>query len=88
MSHCLIYPAVVLDAFSRRVIGWALERSLATELALGALRMALLARTVTAELVHHSARGVQYASLDYTGLLKQYGDRSSMSRRSNAYDNA
>ena len=54
-----IYLAVVLDAFSRRVIGWALERSLETELALGALRMALSARTVSAELVHHSDRGVQ-----------------------------
>jgi putative transposase len=78
----------VLDAFSRRVIGWALERSLETELALGALRMALAARTVTAELVHHSDRGVQYASADYTVLLKEHGVRISMSRRGNAYDNA
>ncbi len=83
-----IYLAVVLDAFSRRVIGWALERSLETELALGALRMALEARTVSAELVHHSDRGVQYASVDYTALLKGHGVRISMSRRGNAYDNA
>jgi transposase InsO family protein len=83
-----IYLAVVLDAFSRRVIGWALERSLETELALGALRMALSARTVTAELVHHSDRGVQYASADYTALLKEQHIRISMSRRGNAYDNA
>ncbi len=83
-----IYLAVILDAFSRRVIGWALERSLETELALGALRMALAARTVTAELVHHSDRGVQYASLDYTNLLKDHAIRVSMSRRGNAYDNA
>ena len=83
-----IYLAVILDAVSRRVIGWALERSLETELALGALRMALAARTVTAELVHHSDRGVQYASADYTALLKEHQIRISMSRRGNAYDNA
>lgn len=83
-----IYLAVVLDAFSRRVIGWALERHLEAELALAALRMALDSRTVTAELVHHSDRGVQYASLDYTALLKERGIRISMSRRGNAYDNA
>ena len=65
-----IYLAVILDAFSRRLIGWALERSLETELALGALRMALEARTVTAELVHHSDRGVQYTSADYTPYSK------------------
>ena len=83
-----IYLAVILDAFSRRLIGWALERSLATELALGALRMALAARTVTEELVHHSDRGVQYASADYTALLKEHRVRISMSRGGNAYDNA
>ncbi len=83
-----IYLAVILDAFSRRVIGWALEGSLETELALGALRMALAARTVTPKLVHHSDRGVQYASADYTALLKEHEVRISMSRRGNAYDNA
>lgn len=83
-----IYLAVILDAFSRRCIGWALERHLEAELALSALRMAIEARTITAELVHHSDRGVQYASLDYTGLLKEQGIRISMSRRGNAYDNA
>jgi transposase InsO family protein len=83
-----IYLAVILDAFSRRVIGWALLRSLETGLALAALRMALGGRTVTTELVHHSDRGVQYASLDYTALLKEHQVRISMSRRGNAYDNA
>jgi putative transposase len=83
-----IYLAVILDAFSRRCIGWALERHLKAELALSALRMALATRTVTAELVHHSDRGVQYASLDYTNLLKEHAIRISMSRRGNAYDNA
>jgi transposase InsO family protein len=83
-----IYLAVILDAFSCRVIGWALTRSLETELALAALRMALAGRAVTRELVHHSDRGVQYASLDYTTLLKEHAIRISMSRRGNAYDNA
>lgn len=83
-----IYLAVILDAFSRRVIGWALERTLETELALSALRMALATRAVTEGLIHHSDRGVQYASLAYTALLKERGIRISMSRRGNAYDNA
>lgn len=83
-----IYLAVILDAFSRRCIGWALERHLGAELALSALRMALAARAVTAGLVHHWDRGVQSASADYTGLLKERGLRISMSRRGNAYDNA
>src|SRR5205085_5591070 len=83
-----IYLAVVLEAFSRRVIGWALERSLETELALGALRMALAARTVTAQLVHHSDRGVQSAAAAYTALPKEHGVRISMARRGHAYDNA
>ena len=83
-----IYLAVILDAFSRRCIGWALERHLEAELALSALRMAFETRAVTEGLVHHSDRGVQYASLDYTNLLKEHGIRISMSRRGNAYDNA
>ena len=83
-----IYLAVILDAFSRRCIGWALERTLETELALAALRMALARRAITAELVHHSDWGVQYASLTYTALLRERGVRISMSRRGNAYDNA
>ena len=83
-----VYLAVILDAFSRRVIGWALERTLENELTLGALRMALAGREVRPGLVHHSDRGVQYASLDYTGLLKQHRIAISMSRRGNPYDNA
>ena len=83
-----IYLAVILDAFSRRLIGWALERHLEAELALSALRMALSTRAVSAGLVHHSDRGVQYACADYTDLLKEQGIRISMSRRGNAYDNA
>lgn len=83
-----IYLAVLLDAFSRRVIGWALGRTLEAELALSALRMALRQRQPEPELVHHSDRGVQYASHEYTDLLKHHGIRISMSRRGNPYDNA
>jgi transposase InsO family protein len=83
-----VYLAVVLDAFSRRVIGWALDRSLEDELTLAALRMALQKRQPTPGLVHHSDRGVQYASGDYTDLLKDHEIRISMSRKGNPYDNA
>ena len=83
-----IYLAVVLDAFSRRCIGWCLERHLQTELTLAALRMALTDRDVGAGLVHHSDRGVQYAAHAYTDLLTAHGIRISMSRRGNPYDNA
>jgi transposase InsO family protein len=83
-----VYLAVVLDAFSRRVIGWALDRSLEDELTLAALRMALRERQPAPGLVHHSDRGVQYASGDYTDLLKDHHIRISMSRKGNPYDNA
>jgi len=83
-----IYLSVVLDAFSRRVIGWALGRTLESELAAAALRMALRERQPSPGLVHHSDRGVQYASHDYTGMLKQHGAIVSMSRKGNPYDNA
>lgn len=82
-----IYLAVILDAWSRRVIGWALEPSLEAELALAALRMALSNRQVTLGLVHHSDRGVQYACADYTDLLTEHSIQISMSRRGNPYDN-
>jgi putative transposase len=81
-----VYLAVVLDAFSRRVIGWALDRSLEDDLAIAALQMAFRRRTPAAGLTHHSDRGVQYASNDYTDLLKHHGVRISMSRRGNPYD--
>jgi putative transposase len=83
-----VYLAVVLDAFSRRVIGWALGRTLEAELAVSALRMALLERKPQPGLVHHSDRGVQYASGNYTELLKQHQAQISMSRKGNPYDNA
>jgi putative transposase len=78
----------VLDAFSRRCIGWALQRSLEAALVLEALRMALRQRRPGPGLVHHSDRGAQYASGDYTDLLKERGIESSMSRRGNVYANA
>ena len=84
-----IYLAVVLDAYSRRVIGWDLGRTLHAELAIRALQMALSERTWKAEeLIHHSDQGVQYASSDYTQILDQAEIQISMSRRGNPYDNA
>jgi transposase InsO family protein len=83
-----VYLAVILDAFSRRVIGWELGRSLESELALRALRKALRVRGSRPGLVHHSDRGVQYASIEYTNLLAERGIQISMSRRGNPYDNA
>jgi len=83
-----IYLAVLLDAFSRRVIGWALGRTLEAELAVTALRMALSEREPKPGLVHHSDRGVQYASQEYTEVLKQHHAQISMSRKANPYDNA
>jgi transposase InsO family protein len=83
-----VYLAVVLDAYSRRVIGWALGRTLEDDLTIAALRMALLLRSPGPGLVHHSDRGVQYASYEYTEILKQHQIRISMSRKGNPYDNA
>ncbi len=83
-----VFLAVILDAFSRRVIGWALDRNMEDELTLTALRMALSRRSIQPGLVHHSDRGSQYASNDYTDLLKAHGIDISMSRKANPWDNA
>jgi putative transposase len=83
-----VYLAVILDAFSRRVIGWALGPTLEGELTLTALNMALKNRKISPGLVHHSDRGVQYAASAYTDRLTQNGILISMSRRGNPYDNA
>ncbi len=83
-----VFLAVILDACSRRVIGWALERTLEDDLTLAALRMALSQRMIQPGLVHHSDRGSQYASVDYTDLLKAHGIDISMSRKGNPWDNA
>ena len=88
-----VFLAVVLDAYSRRVIGWELDRTMEESLTLAALRMALSRRAPQSQkhppgLVHHSDRGSQYASNDYTDLLKANGIEISMSRKGNPWDNA
>jgi putative transposase len=83
-----VYLAVILDAFSRRAIGWELSRTMTTELTLAALRQALRRRHPRPGLVHHSDRGVQYAATDYVELLRDHQIQVSMSRRGNPYDNA
>ena len=88
LQKAFLFLAVILDAFSRRVVGWALDSSLHTELVLKALRMAITERQPAAGLVHHSDRGVQYASQAYIELLEQHGMEPSMSRLGNPYDNA
>jgi transposase InsO family protein len=88
LAEEFVFLAVILDAFSRRVVGWALDRTLEDDLTLAALRMALARRTISPGLVHHSDRGSQYASNDYTDLLKANGISISMSRKGNPWDNA
>ncbi len=88
LAEEFVYLAVMLDAYSRRVIGWALDRTLQDRLTITALEMALAQRGATAGLVHHSDRGVQYASHDYTRILQEHGIRISMSRTGNPWDNA
>ncbi len=83
-----VYLAVILDAYSRRVVGWALEDTLEGKLTIAALRMALQRRRPGAGLLHHSDRGVQYAANGYVDLLKQHEITISMSRKANPYDNA
>jgi putative transposase len=83
-----VYLAVVLDAFSRRVVGWALGRRLHHDLTLAALQRALSERKPQPGLVHHSDRGWQYASAPYLRVLREHGIEISMSRAGNPYDNA
>lgn len=82
------YLAAILDACTRRVIGWSLKSTLSSKLTLSALRMAIVARKVPEGLIHHSDRGVQYACHDYVDLLENHGICISMSRIANPYDNA
>lgn len=83
-----LYLAVVLDLYSRKVIGWSMEKNMKKELVLKALRMALDNREVSTGLIHHSDRGSQYASRIYQQTLRSNGIISSMSRKGNCYDNA
>jgi transposase InsO family protein len=79
---------VVLDVFSRKVVGWALARTLHTKLAVTALERAIAERQPPPDLVHHSDRGLQYASADYVAVLQSHHMIPSMSRPGNPYDNA
>src|SRR5262249_23602438 len=83
-----LFLAVVLDLFSRKVIGWAMAATMPTSLVLQALRMALAARQTGQGLLHHSDQGSQYASQAYQSLLAAYAIEVSMSRTGNCYDNA
>ena len=83
-----VYLAVILDGFSRKVVGWALDRTLASRLATAALEWPSQTRKPLPGLVHHSDRGIQYASGDYVAILKKHGMVPSMSRPANPYDNA
>ncbi len=83
-----VYLAVILDAFSRKVVGWSLGRRLTAQLPIAALEQAITERQPPPGLVHHSDRGVQYASGDYVKILREHQIIPSMSRPANPYDNA
>jgi len=83
-----VYLAAILDLYSRRVIGWAISKRLDRQLCLAALRMALDQRGPVQGCIHHSDRGVQYASRDYSAVLKAYGLQISMAARGNPFENA
>jgi putative transposase len=88
LRETFLYLAILMDAYSRRVVGWELGEDLHAELALGALNRALADRQVEPGIVHHSDRGVQYCSQTYVERLQAYGFAISMSRAGNPYDNA
>jgi len=83
-----VYLAVILDAFSRKVVGWALDRTLASRLTVAALEQAIAQRRPRPGLVHHSDRGLQYARGEYVAILEKHGMVPSMSRPANPFDNA
>jgi putative transposase len=83
-----LYLATVLDLYSRGIVGWAMQDHLRAELPLAALRMAISAKRPGPGLIHHSDRGVQYASAEYHKLIQSAGIRASMSRKGDCYDNA
>lgn len=83
-----LYLAVVLDLFARKVVGWSMDHRMGSSLAIGALRMAYMSRDPASGLLHHSDRGVQYASKAYQALLEEWGMVCSMSRKGNCWDNA
>jgi putative transposase len=83
-----LYLSGVLDTYSRKIVGWAMDKQHDTNLVETALQMALVARRPAAGLIHHSDRGSEYASLRYQMLLQQHGIQTSMSRKGDCYDNA
>jgi transposase InsO family protein len=83
-----VYLAAILDVYTRQIIGWGISRSIDSELSLAALHMALERRSPVVGCIHHSDRGVQYASHDYVHSLKDRGLAVSMSAKGNPYDNA
>lgn len=83
-----LYVAAVIDCFSRRIVGWAMDDHLRAELCMDALFMALARRAPSGELLHHSDRGVQYACDQYRQMLAEHGIQASMSRKGDCYDNA
>jgi len=83
-----LYLAGVLDAYSRKMIGWAMGKQHDAELVKEALHMALIGRQPGADLVHHSDRGSEYASMSYQAMLHQHNIQISMSRKGDCYDNA
>jgi putative transposase len=88
LAEGFVFLAVIIDAFSRKVVGWALDDHLEARLAIEAFDMAIAARNPPPGLIHHSDRGVQYASHEYAARLDQRGFQRSMSRPGNPYDNA
>ena len=88
LPSTFVYLAAILDAYSRKCVGWKLSKRIDTQLALGALEAALTTRTVKAGLIHHSDRGVQYASTEYVARLHSIEAHVSMSAVGNPYDNA
>jgi transposase InsO family protein len=88
IQTAFVYLAAILDAFSRKVVGYAISKHIDEELTLSALRSAIELRQPPADCIHHSDRGSQYAAGDYVKLLKQHGFQISMSRKGNCYDNA
>jgi putative transposase len=83
-----LYLATVMDLYSRKIVGWAMADHLRAELPLAALTMAIVIQRPGAGLIHHSDRGVQYASAEYRKLLQSAGFKASMSRKADCYDNA
>lgn len=88
LREAFVYVAVILDAWSRTVVGWALAETLEAGLVLAALERALESRALAPDIIHHSDRGSQYCSQAYVAKLKEHGFRISMSRAGNPYDNA